>query len=300
MTLLEEYRKSLKMAEVEEVIDLALNRPIAFGLVRLIYRLPITPNQITFLSLLSGLASGYCFSLGQFALGGIWYAVANLLDCMDGQLARLQHSGTPLGRLVDGVVDWVISVAIFTGVGIGMAAATGTQAIWYLVVAGGLSSAFHAIVFDYYQQDYLSTVRGEENFLMREMTRSREELARLRDTRERSFRWFVLFLYLQYLGVQQRSQIKKGPSRPYPAPLFRRHNKHIMRWWTFLGATTNRSMLIVAGILGRPEVFLWVAVVPANLYLIAMFLWQRRVQAGLDLALNREPAPPGQEQRVGG
>jgi len=299
MTLLEEYRKSLKMAEVEEVIDLALNRPIAFGLVRLIYRLPITPNQITFLSLVSGLVAAYYLSLGLFALGGIWYALANLLDCMDGQLARLQHSGTPLGRLVDGVVDWIISVAVFTGLGIGMASLAGTAGVWYLVVAGGLTSAFHAIVFDYYQQEYLSAVRGEENFLTREVTKSQGEFARLQAEGGQPFRKIVLFLYLQYLRVQHRSQLKKSPTRQYPPDLFRQYNRGILRWWTFLGATTNRSMLIVAGILGQPEVFLWVVVVPANLYLVAMVLWQRRIQRALDDALHHQLEHQSKEVGVG-
>src|SRR5436309_2404857 len=128
MNIREEYKKSLKMLEVEEFLDLILYRPLALVFVRCVYKTPITPNGVTFLSLLSGLASAYSFTRGTIsgmAWGGIWYAIANTLDCSDGQLARLQGSGTPLGRLVDGVVDWVISVAIFVGLAIGLQRSTG-------------------------------------------------------------------------------------------------------------------------------------------------------------------------------
>ena len=45
------------MGEAEEILDLIFYRPLALGFVKLIYRLPVTPNQVTYLSLLAGLAS---------------------------------------------------------------------------------------------------------------------------------------------------------------------------------------------------------------------------------------------------
>jgi len=286
--IVEEYKKSLKMAEAEEILDLIFYRPVALGFVKLIYRLPITPNQVTFLSLLAGLASAYCFSLGtpeQFAAGGIWYAVANMLDCADGQLARLQNSGTPLGRLVDGVVDWIISVAIFLGLGVGLAAYTGDASVWYLVVAGGITSALHSILFDYYQQDYIAKVRGQKSYLTREIENVEAELHKAENAKNEVLRRMPLNLYLGYLHIQQRSQLKKDDGRQLAPDLYRNSFKRLTRWWTFLGATTNRSLLIVAGLLHQPEIFLWIVFVPGNLYLVAMLLWQRTIQRQLEDSL---------------
>src|SRR5213082_3099465 len=87
--LIEEYKRSLKMPEAEEIFDLLFYRPIAFVFVKIIYRLPITPNQVTGLSLLAGLISAWYFSLGASAAlvsAAAWYAIANILDCSDGQL----------------------------------------------------------------------------------------------------------------------------------------------------------------------------------------------------------------------
>src|SRR5271169_1636711 len=127
--LIDEYKRSLKMPEAEEVFDLLLYRPVAFLFVKAAYCSPITPNQVTFLSMVAGLVAAWFFSTGSAAL---FYAVANILDCSDGQLARLQNSGTLMGRVVDGVADYISSVAIFLSLGIGFARNADPQ--WLLVI----------------------------------------------------------------------------------------------------------------------------------------------------------------------
>lgn len=64
MILIEEYKKSLKMVEAEEILNLVLYRLIAFVLVKLIYRLPIRPNQVTYGSLTVGILPAVEFAQG--------------------------------------------------------------------------------------------------------------------------------------------------------------------------------------------------------------------------------------------
>lgn len=273
------------MAEVEEPLDLFFYRPIAFAIVKLFYRLPVTPNQVTFLSLGAGLVAAYYFSLGTadgFFAGAIWYALANILDCCDGMLARLQGSGSPLGRLVDGIVDWVIAVAIFIGLGIGLEGATGDPTVWYLVVAGGITSALHAVVFDSQQQEYISNVRGKASYQTFELERVREELRHLEDSKSSRYRKGVLLIYLQYLKVQERTQVRPGTREQFPPEVFRDHNRRIIRWWTLLGTTTNRSLLILAALFNATPVFLWVVVIAGNLFLLFMILQQRNVRRRME------------------
>ena len=51
-----EYKKSLKMAAVEEYIDLVFYRPLAFLLVKSIYSTRIKPDNLTFAAIVTGLA----------------------------------------------------------------------------------------------------------------------------------------------------------------------------------------------------------------------------------------------------
>ena len=294
MNIAQEYKKSLKMLEVEEFLDLMLYRPLALVFVRIVYRTPITPNGVTFLSFLGGLASAYSFAQGTvsgFAWGGIWYAIANVLDCSDGQLARLQGSGTPLGRLVDGIVDWAISLAIFVGLGVGLQRATGDAKVWYLVTAAGLTSALHAFMFDLYQQQFLAAVRGQQNFVDRELDKIRPELAGLDNSRQKPLRRTVLGVYVKYLEAQRRSRSPEVEGRQYDPELFRAMNKNVMRFWTILGPTTNRSLLVIAGLLNSPGVFLWPVVTIGNVLLIVALFWQRRVLRRLEETVRRQQSP---------
>jgi hypothetical protein len=292
MAILQEYKQSLKMPEAEEVIDLVINRPIAFGLVKAIYRFPITPNQVTFLSFVCNLAAAYYFSLGipeLFTVAAVWYAIGNVLDCSDGQLARLQQSGTPLGRLVDGVFDWLSSVAIFFALGVGLTRQTGDSNIWYLAIAGGLTSGLHAILFDNYQQEFISNVRAEKNFLNREVEKIEAELLTLQMAHRGLLRRAMLRVYLRYMAIQQRSQFKSEGRKQFPPELYKEKCKRLMRWWSFLGATTNRSLLMIAGFLHQPALFLWTVITAGNLWLIVALVWQRRVQQRLESALPHGP-----------
>ncbi len=269
MRLLDEYRRSLKMPEAEELFDLYFYRPVAFAFVKLIYRLPITPNQVTLLALIAGLASAWHFAAATphaLIWAGTWYGVANILDCSDGQLARLQHSGTPHGRLIDGVVDYIVSIAIFTCIGSGMA--TTETAAWLLVIAAGLSSALHALLFDHYQNEFISIVRGERIFNDRELDKI--NAAGIRRTPAS----LVLNIYRQYLYLQSR--FLSAPQNVDPGT-YRSSHLGMIRLWSFLGPTTNRTALIVSAIAGRVDIFLWAVVIPGNIWTAFCLVRQRHI-----------------------
>src|SRR5437660_420590 len=104
MSWFTDYKKSLKMVEVEEYFDLFFYRPLAFLLVKTVYRTSITPNQLTITAIIVGLLSGFTFARGPhyWALGAVLFALYNIIDCSDGQLARIKKNGTHAGRIVDG------------------------------------------------------------------------------------------------------------------------------------------------------------------------------------------------------
>ncbi len=283
--VLEEYKRSLKMPEAEELFDLVIYRPIAFIVVKLLYRLPITPNQVTMLSLISGIIASWYFAVGKFAAlawAACWYAVANILDCSDGQLARLQHSGTLLGRVVDGVADYVVSIAIFVGIGIGLQ--TNEDSMWLLVVLAGVSSALHALFFDYYQSEYISTVRGEKNFLEKEEEQFTKELRRIQAVHRSGLKSLALRIYLSYLGIQKKSNTK-SESMSFEPDAYRRANRGMIRCWSVLGPTTNRTLLIVCALFRRLDLYLLAVLAAGNLWLLFCYARQRKIHQELERTL---------------
>lgn len=90
--------------------------PIAAPLAaRLVRRRVVTPNRLTLASALVAVGAGTAFALDQLVLGAIVYQLAFLLDCMDGKLAKLRGTESPLGGWFDVIGDTVRLIACSVG-----------------------------------------------------------------------------------------------------------------------------------------------------------------------------------------
>ncbi|MDE6394629.1 MAG: CDP-alcohol phosphatidyltransferase family protein, partial [Duncaniella sp.] len=113
----QDYRKSLKSMDTEEHIDLAFYRPIGYMWARLAARLGVTPNAITIASIFLGVAAGILFYYPELwinVIGMLLLIWANTFDSADGQLARLTHQYSRLGRILDGLSGdfWFLTIYI--------------------------------------------------------------------------------------------------------------------------------------------------------------------------------------------
>ncbi|HSA59664.1 MAG TPA: CDP-alcohol phosphatidyltransferase family protein, partial [bacterium] len=85
-----------------------LNRRISLAITRRLAGVPITPNQISIITMLLGLASGVAVARGTYTLGVVGAALLQLqstLDGVDGELARLRSQCTRLGQWLDTLSD---------------------------------------------------------------------------------------------------------------------------------------------------------------------------------------------------
>ena len=289
MSILAEYRKSLKLVEVEEIFDLYFYRPLAFGLVKAIYSTNITPNQLTVFSMFVGVLGGVSFGFGHrsaVVFGALLYALAIVIDCADGQLARLKKTGTRLGRILDGLIDYVVSVAAYVGIAIGLAPESEHPAVWWLLLAAaGASNLFHSISLDYYRNRFLNSVQGSSPDVEDDDYQSfKEELAALKGRKGKYFRKAAIGFYLRYLGVQKRlntSWEEAKPLKKFNEEEFYRKNKIALRCWTFLGSSTGGTLLIVSMLLGRPDIYFWGRIVVGNIWAAIMFVVQSRIDHSL-------------------
>src|SRR5262245_47321459 len=102
----------LKSREVEDSVNLWVHRPLAYAIVALIYRTPITPNQITLLALSVGFVSAGCIFGGTPAAmgaGGCLLWSSAILDGADGILARAKRMFSDAGRALEGVCDAIVA-----------------------------------------------------------------------------------------------------------------------------------------------------------------------------------------------
>jgi phosphatidylglycerophosphate synthase len=65
----------------------------------------LKPWMITVLSMINGMVAGVLFASCAGFLGGVFASLAQILDGVDGQVARLSHQATPAGAFLDSVLD---------------------------------------------------------------------------------------------------------------------------------------------------------------------------------------------------
>lgn len=95
---------------------------LARRLVRPLAKTPITPNQVTTASLLLGVSGGVLLGFGGAAAGwgALCYMLAQFVDHMDGELARLTERTSTFGHFYDHVAGGIFEVTLFLGIGIGL------------------------------------------------------------------------------------------------------------------------------------------------------------------------------------
>ena len=279
------YRESLKAIEAEEVFDLLIYRPIAFLFVKITYSTNITPNQVSSIAMLSGVIAGVLFGAGTYnylIAGGVFYFTGNVLDCADGQIARLKKNGTKTGRIIDGFIDYVVSTAVFIGIGIGLVKYSNDGLyIWTLTVLAGISSAVQAFCFDLYRNKFLENVYGKFSSLENEIKEFEEEGERIRDIRGKNLDKFLIAIYLIYTHLQIKLQPRKTKEEvkeiaTVPQEYYRK-NKLLLRLWSLAGSTTHITVCIFCAFINKLEWYLLVCLIPMNALIIILYVIQRLV-----------------------
>jgi len=150
---------ALKHPDIEERIDLLFYRPLGAILARWLVRTPATPDAVTIASGLIGIAAGHALLYGTLlfdllALGG--FIVANLLDSVDGQLARLKGVANRRGRILDGVAGAAMFASFHGHLAWRLYRGDGDPMAFILGLTALLSQAVQNWVADYYRNAYLA------------------------------------------------------------------------------------------------------------------------------------------------
>ena len=120
----ENYAATLKSTETEDWLDLHVIRPLCYYCAKFFARLDIHPNTVTIASMFIGAGSAVFFGCASYYYCGmeglllniiaiVLLMIADVLDCTDGQLARMTGKKSRLGRILDGVAGFTWFVPIY-------------------------------------------------------------------------------------------------------------------------------------------------------------------------------------------
>jgi phosphatidylglycerophosphate synthase len=282
-----EYIASLKAVELEEWLDLVLYRPLAFLVTKVVAPTRITPNEISVASLFFGLLAGWLLWVGSTEaalLAAASYFICNVLDCADGQLARLRGKPSPFGYIVDGSIDYLASVAVFVGMAHHLTLQRPGEHNWYVIAtAAGLSYAWQCALLDRKRHEWSHRIYDKRRDTAAEIDFFKEHLQRYRAEGSHRFDRFLIWVYLTYMGVwtrltpQNEDQVpaEKGPS---PA-LWAESNRPVLRLALLLGPTFQMTLIMVAATLKSLHIYLFGALTLGNLiglFVVAMNVASQR------------------------
>ncbi|MCA9529745.1 MAG: CDP-alcohol phosphatidyltransferase family protein [Myxococcales bacterium] len=285
-------RSLLKSTDVEDPVNVYVHRPLAYAFVWSIFRTPITPNMVTFLAMLFGLASGCMFvwgSAGAMVAGGAFLWISAILDGADGILARAKSLQSDFGRAIDGSADSI--VAAFTVFPAFYHIWVTYHRPWDLVlmVPALVLTNVHLTVYDFYKEQYLRMTRPERSSTAED---PEKVAAMIDEAREKGLVAYlaVKVILHPYLVTQQRLMRWMNPAAmgfmdaaeagdERTAAIWRRHNLGPMRLWTVVSLAPHSYLMAICAMADRLDVYLYIRVFFMNAVFVIALLWQRRATA---------------------
>jgi len=135
---------SLK-GEFEGFVDRYFNRKVSRWFTRLFLAMGLSPNSITVFAGFIGLVAAAGFGMGTYSAGivaALLFQLAAVIDCCDGEVARLTFTESPFGAWLDIVLDNIVHMAIFTGIAVGLYTTHMGQANAWVPLALGAAAVF--------------------------------------------------------------------------------------------------------------------------------------------------------------
>ncbi|OQW60844.1 MAG: hypothetical protein BVN28_08385 [Nitrospira sp. ST-bin4] len=133
---------SLK-GETESFVDRHFNRKLSRWCTRLFLAAGFSPNAITIVAAFIGFVSAAGFGMGTYAAGvvaALLFQLAAVIDCCDGEVARLTFTESPFGAWLDLAMDNVVHMAIFAGIAAGIySTQIGQPAAWRTLACGAVA-----------------------------------------------------------------------------------------------------------------------------------------------------------------
>lgn len=110
----------------------------------------ITPNHLTTLRLVVGVAGAAALARGSFVwtnIGALLIVLSNFIDHTDGELARISGKSSKFGHFYDLASDALVTIALFVSMGIGVARMQGDGILAQSTLLGGVAGIAVALIF---------------------------------------------------------------------------------------------------------------------------------------------------------
>lgn len=281
----------LKSREVEDPVNLWLHRPLAYAFCWLVFRTPITPNQVTFIAIALGLGAAACWVHGSPAAmvwGGALLWSSAIMDGADGILARAKRMQSAFGRALDGLADWLVALSTVAAC-LYHLYTKGEHGTVLLGIPAVLITVVHFNAYDFYKELYVHMTRLDKR---REGHTSNEVTELRKSESARQAAWYVrvaMFFYLDYERAQEGIVRRTNPQAerilseaergPESADAYRGFNRAPMQLWKALSTAPHAYLFSIFGMFDRLDLYIWLRLVGMGGLSLLAFGLQRRATA---------------------
>ncbi|WP_243346923.1 CDP-alcohol phosphatidyltransferase family protein [Parabacteroides sp. FAFU027] len=273
---------SLKSLEIENFLDRYFYRPVAFQIALLLRHTPATPNMVTVLSIFVGIAAGTRFYFDDIwtnITGILLLILANTLDCVDGQLARLTGIKSKIGRILDGFAGDLWFATIYIAICLRTMNEGAPVYIFALAIFSGYSHSRQAAIADYFKNIHLFFLKGTAGSELDDAETLQQKYLALswkNDFWEKLFKFFYRF----YTRGQEKltpeiQKMRKTIASRYNNNIseelksgFRTESTGIIFWMHSLSFNTRSLFLFGFTLIGHPWYYFIFEIVALNLALL--------------------------------
>jgi phosphatidylglycerophosphate synthase len=272
------FRQSLKSDSYhsDEVVNIWVLRPLASVIVWAVYPTRVTPNMVTVAAVVIGLAAGWFYSAGIAAatlLAGVLILLKDIVDDADGQLARAKRQYSRRGRFLDSIGDFVVDVAVFTGIGWSVYHAEPGIAGPLLALLGLAGITLRVSHHVFYQASFLhQEKRYGLNRIVEEITEEDRRGDPVAFALQRVFG--LIYTWQDRLMLRIDGWCRAGKVRDELLPTWY-GDRFALRLSGLLGFGTEISLLAVCSWFDAVETYLWLNLFLMNGIWLASVLYRR-------------------------
>lgn len=268
---------AFKAYEIEEFVDVHVVRRLGIVVAHTARALGVSPNGISiFASVVGGVGGALLVDDRYVPLGVTLIVAFAVFDSADGQLARMTGQMSELGRLLDGLSGYVTHAAAYLAIVYRLLHAGGSWWFFAVAVLAGIATALHAQSYDYHRTVYTAIVikrrpsvsrsgtavslEGRKSAVVVAFERIQRRLSGLHATVERV--------------IAERAasgSVLESDRERYRACFYRP-----VRLWNLFGDNVRRLGFVVLAWAHHLEWYFAFILVPMNLLLVVVWLYQQR------------------------
>lgn len=254
---------------IEDFSNLWLIHPLSRAALPLALRLRISANAVSILGLLSGLMAAFYYFHWQkpyMALLGLFFSVAWLVaDGLDGLIARATGTSTATGRILDGICDHIVFIAIY----LALALSVDAQLSWILAAIAGLCHAIQSGLYESERARYHRRIQG--NWYKPQPALAKNPIVRGYDA-------IYHALDRQADTLDQIIAKQPQPEAEAISIQYQQLARAPMKFMSFLSANTRVWAIFIAIIAGSPNYFWFFEIAFLSLWMAWGLSWHRRVE----------------------